>query len=42
MNMLGKKKVMGRYPSGRRADWKKATVRLTEKSKTIEFFEGMV
>lgn len=42
MNMIGKKKTMGRYPAGRRNDWKKATVRLTEKSKNIEFFEGMV
>ena len=42
MNMLGKKKVQGRYPEGRRNNWKKATVRLTEKSKNIEFFEGMV
>ena len=28
--------------SGRRANWKKAMVKLTADSKTIEFFEGMV
>ena len=27
--------------SGKRADWKKATVRLSQDSKTIEFFEGL-
>ena len=27
---------------GRTKDWKKAIVQLTEDSKTIEFFEGMV
>ena len=27
---------------GRRANWKKAMVKLTAESKTIEFFEGMV
>ena len=32
----------GRYPEGRTASWKKAVVKLTEDSKTIEFFEGMV
>lgn len=42
INMLGKKKQTGRYPQGTRADWKKAVVRLTDDSKTIEFFEGMV
>jgi large subunit ribosomal protein L23 len=26
---------------GKRADWKKAIVTLTEESKTIEFFEGI-
>jgi large subunit ribosomal protein L23 len=31
-----------RYVEGRRPDWKKAVVKLTEDSKTIEFFEGMV
>ena len=42
LNMQGKEKRTGRYPAGRRASWKKAVVRLTEASKTIEFFEGMV
>ena len=42
LNMDGKKKRTGRYPEGARASWKKAVVRLTEDSKTIEFFEGMV
>lgn len=42
LNMKGKAKRMGRYPAGRRADWKKAMVTLTADSKTIEFFEGMV
>ncbi len=41
MNMTGKVKRMG-MNSGKRADWKKAVVTLTEDSKTIEFFEGMV
>ena len=42
LNMQGKVKRTGRYPEGRRAAWKKAMVSLTEDSKTIEFFEGMV
>ena len=42
LNMQGKTKRMGRYPEGRRANWKKAMVTLTADSKTIEFFEGMV
>ena len=42
LNMQGKVKRMGRYPEGRRPRWKKAMVTLTEDSKTIEFFEGMV
>ena len=41
MNYDGKKKRL-RYVEGRRADWKKAVVKLTENSKTIEIFEGMV
>ena len=41
-NMLGKMKRSGRYPMGRTAAWKKAVVKLTEDSKTIEIFEGMV
>jgi large subunit ribosomal protein L23 len=40
MNMNGKIKRMGRF-QGRRADWKKAIVQLTEDSKEIQFFEGM-
>ena len=32
---------MGRN-EGYRPDWKKAIVTLTESSKTIEFFEGMI
>lgn len=42
LNMYGKEKRTGRYPAGRRRSWKKAMVTLTEDSKTIEFFEGMV
>ena len=42
LNMQGKKERMGARPEGRRANWKKAMVTLTEDSKTIEFFEGMV
>jgi len=40
MNMLGKKKRTGVHV-GKRPDWKKAIVTLTEDSKTIEFFEGI-
>ncbi len=36
----GKIKRMGVHV-GKRPDWKKATVKLTADSKTIEFFEGM-
>ena len=42
LNMKGKEKRQGRTPAGYTAAWKKAVVRLTEDSKTIEFFEGMV
>ncbi|MCL2011147.1 MAG: 50S ribosomal protein L23 [Synergistaceae bacterium] len=42
LNMKGKKKRTGRYPAGYRRSWKKAVVKLTDSSKTIEFFEGMV
>ena len=42
LRMMGKLKRQGRYPAGRRANWKKAVVKLTADSKTIEFFEGMV
>ncbi len=38
--VLGKIKRMGAN-SGKRADWKKAVVKLTADSKTIEFFDGM-
>ena len=40
MNMLGKVKRQG-ATSGRRPSWKKAIVKLSEDSKSIEFFEGM-
>lgn len=42
LNMLGKKKRERSRMPGKRPDWKKAMVRLTPGSKTIEFFEGMV
>ncbi len=42
LNMRGKEKRTGAYPKGRRPSWKKAVVTLSEDSKTIEFFEGMV
>ena len=42
INMDGKQKRQGRYPAGRTAAFKKAVVKLTADSKTIEFFEGMV
>ncbi len=41
INVLGKEKRMGVHV-GFRPDYKKAIVSLTEDSKTIEFFEGMV
>ncbi len=41
LNCNGREKRVGRYV-GKTADWKKAIVTLTEDSKTIEFFEGMV
>jgi len=40
LNMMGKMKRMGRN-EGRRPAWKKAIVKLTPDSKTIEFFDGM-
>ncbi|MDD4689132.1 MAG: 50S ribosomal protein L23 [Eubacteriales bacterium] len=40
MRVVGKIKRMG-AKSGKRPDWKKAIVKLTADSKTIEFFEGM-
>ena len=42
IRMDGKLKHQGRYPAGRTASYKKAVVKLTADSKTIEFFEGMV
>ncbi len=42
IRMDGKEKRQGAYPAGRRASWKKAMVKLTAESKTIEYFEGMV
>ena len=42
INVQGKEKRTGAYPKGRRPSWKKAMVTLSEDSKTIEFFEGMV
>ena len=42
MNVNGKAKRMGAGRLGRTKDWKKAIVQLTEDSKTIELFEGMV
>ena len=42
IRMEGKMKRQGAAPAGRRANWKKAMVKLTADSKTIEFFEGMV
>jgi len=38
-NCHGKVRRQGRY-AGRRADWKKAYVRLAPGEKTIDFFEG--
>ena len=42
VRMQGKLKRTGAYPQGRRLAYKKAMVKLTQDSKTIEFFEGMV
>lgn len=41
ISVKGKKKRMGRS-EGYTSDWKKAVVTLTEDSKTIEFFDGMM
>lgn len=41
MHVRGKEKRLGVHV-GRRASWKKAIITLTEDSKTIGFFEGMV
>jgi len=40
MNMKGKVKRVGVH-IGARKDWKKAIVKLTDDSKTIEFFESL-
>ena len=42
INFKGKAKRLGAGRPGTRKSWKKAYVQLTEDSKTIEFFEGMV
>ena len=42
MNVPGKAKRLGAARPGRTKDWTKAIVQLTEDSKTIELFEGMV
>ncbi len=42
MTVPGKAKRVGAGRPGRTKDWKKAIVQLTEDSKTIELFEGMV
>ena len=42
IRMEGKEKRQGAAHAGRGASWKKAMVKLTADSKTIEFFEGMV
>ena len=42
INVPGKAKRMGAARPGRTKNWKKAIVQLTEDSKTIEMFEGMV
>ncbi len=41
MNCKGRFKRMGRT-AGYQPDWKKAIVKLSEDSKPIEFFEGMI
>lgn len=41
MNLKGKEKKLGVH-TGRRPSWKKAIVRLTEDSKSIEFFESLM
>ena len=41
INVRGQLRLYGRY-EGYRASWKKAIVTLTEDSKTIEFFDGMM
>ena len=41
ISVRGQEKRMGRY-SGYTASWKKAIVTLKDKSKTIEFFDGLM
>lgn len=41
VNVSGKMRRYGRF-EGYKASWKKAVVTLTEDSKTIEFFDGMM
>ena len=41
VSVRGRNKRVGRY-SGTTAAWKKAVVTITEKSKTIEFFDGLM
>jgi large subunit ribosomal protein L23 len=41
VSMNGKSRRRG-YTTGRTSDWKKAYVKLTEGSKTIEFFDTMM
>jgi large subunit ribosomal protein L23 len=41
-HVRGREKRTGSYPKGYTSSSKKAVIRLTEDSKTIEFFEGMV
>ena len=41
VNVRGKSRRYGRF-EGTTPSWKKATVTLSAKSKTIEFFEGMM
>jgi len=39
MNIKGKKRRLGRFPQGKRPDYKKAIVTLKDDSKPIEVFE---
>ncbi len=39
MNIKGKRRRLGRFPEGKRPDYKKAIITLTEDSKSIEVFE---
>jgi len=41
MNVKGQLRRYGRF-EGYTSDWKKAIVTVTEKSKTIEFFDGLM